>query len=118
MMFCKHMWHEFVDFLASDVVDGIAKEFSYVFSESYNFTDLIYQVYLNNSILWISNYLLIRLSMTEIEDLQFFLSIGYFLTVLIKILFIQQTYRYKLNVMKELVNIGTYLRVELGFDFV
>mgnify|MGYP006975282852 FL=1 len=56
--------------------------------------------------------------MTEIEDLQFFLSIRYFLTVLIKILFIQQTYRYELYVMKKLVNIGTHLRVELGFDFV
>jgi hypothetical protein len=118
MMFSEHMWHEFVDFLSGDIMDGIAKEFSYVFSESYNFTDLIYQVYLNNSILWISNYLLIRLSTTEIEDLQFFLSIRYFLTVLIKILFIQQTYRYELYVMKELVNIGTHLRVELGFDFV
>lgn len=68
-MFSKHMGHEFVDFLSGDIMDGIAKEFSYVFGESYDFSNLIYQVYLNNSILWISDYLLFRLPTTEIEDL-------------------------------------------------
>lgn len=105
MVFSKHMWHEFVDFLSSDIMDGIAKQFRYVFSKSNNFSYLIYQVYLNNSILWISNYLLLRLPTTEIENLQFFLSIRNFLAVFIEILFIQQTDGNELNVMKELVNV-------------